>query len=162
RPSVRWWPPPQRTASPACRRRRRDCTALQYRARDLDCQPASLTMPAVFKLPFSASLLATCLLAAGPVSTASAQSFSPLEERMSAAQFRTAGLDKLSPEELAALNAWLQQNLDMPQAVAPMPYGSGRGAPGGDGGTVRSRLIGEFRGWSGKTTFQLENGQVWQ
>ncbi|MCX7564385.1 hypothetical protein OS176_12735 [Xanthomonadaceae bacterium XH05] len=81
---------------------------------------------------------------------------------MSAAQFRTAGLDKLSPEELAALNAWLQQNLDMPQAVAPMPYGSGRGAPGGDGGTVRSRLIGEFRGWSGKTTFQLENGQVWQ
>ena len=28
--------------------------------------------------------------------------------------------------------------------------------------TVESRLAGEFRGWSGKTIFMLENGQRWQ
>ncbi len=27
--------------------------------------------------------------------------------------------------------------------------------------TVRSRLAGQFKGWSGKTLFRLENGQVW-
>jgi hypothetical protein len=27
---------------------------------------------------------------------------------------------------------------------------------------IESRILGEFRGWSGKTVFRLENGQVWQ
>jgi hypothetical protein len=27
---------------------------------------------------------------------------------------------------------------------------------------IRSRHVGEFNGWDGKTIFQLENGQVWQ
>ncbi len=27
---------------------------------------------------------------------------------------------------------------------------------------IESRYVGEFRGWSGKTLFRLENGQVWQ
>lgn len=29
-------------------------------------------------------------------------------------------------------------------------------------GAVESRLVGEFKGWSGRTMFRLENGQVWQ
>ena len=28
--------------------------------------------------------------------------------------------------------------------------------------TVESRIVGEFRGWEGRTMFQLENGQRWQ
>ena len=27
---------------------------------------------------------------------------------------------------------------------------------------ITSRILGEFKGWSGYTKFQLENGQVWQ
>lgn len=27
---------------------------------------------------------------------------------------------------------------------------------------IRTRISGEFRGWTGHTTFRLENGQVWQ
>lgn len=85
---------------------------------------------------------------------------------MSASQFREAGLDKLSPDELAALNAWLQQNLGGASAIATLPAAQDRTGfsdnTSGSGGTVRSRLPGEFRGWGGKAVFKLENGQVWQ
>jgi hypothetical protein len=27
---------------------------------------------------------------------------------------------------------------------------------------LESRLIGDFDGWSGRTSFKLENGQIWQ
>lgn len=27
---------------------------------------------------------------------------------------------------------------------------------------IRTRISGDFRGWSGHTTFQLENGQIWE
>lgn len=116
----------------------------------------------------SASILrltaAGLLLAAAPL-LASAQSFSTLEERMSAAQFSAAGLDKLSAEELAALNAWLQQNVQQGNATAAPAAASRIGFdqdPTDGSGMVRSRLLGEFRGWEGKTVFPLENGQVWQ
>ena len=52
------------------------------------------------------SLLLACLFTAA--AGAQAQTAAPtLEERMSQAEFRAAGLDKLSPEELASLNAWI-------------------------------------------------------
>lgn len=122
-------------------------------------------MAAVFKLTLPASLLATCLLAASAVSPASAQSFSTLEERMSVVQFRAAGLEKLSPEELAALNAWLQQNVGAgTAAIAAAPATQDRTGfqEDTDKSVVVSRLIGPFQGWRGKTRFELENGQVWQ
>lgn len=31
-----------------------------------------------------------------------------------------------------------------------------------DDETIRTRIAGDFRGWTGSTTFQLENGQTWQ
>ena len=108
--------------------------------------------------------LATGLLLLGVVCVASAQSFSTLEERMTAAQFHAAGLDKLSPEELAQLNAWLQENLAS-GATAAAPVADRTGLPStqaSDSTAVRNRITGEFRGWTGKTTFHLDNGQVWQ
>ena len=27
---------------------------------------------------------------------------------------------------------------------------------------IASRIVGEFRGWSGDTVFRLENGQIWR
>jgi hypothetical protein len=96
-----------------------------------------------------------------------AQGFSSLEERMSASEFKAAGLEKLSPEELAALNDWLRQRGAATAAMAAaarVPRGDERVgfADGPSSRSVVSRIDGEFTGWSGSTRFVLENGQVWQ
>lgn len=91
------------------------------------------------------------------------QAFSSLEERMSTAEFKAAGLDKLSSEELATLNAWLQREGLRAAAAAPSAEDR-RGLTGAreTRGEIHSRVVGEFRGWSGNSRFELENGQVWQ
>jgi hypothetical protein len=109
--------------------------------------------------------LAFCLAAAVASSPLQAQEFSSLEERMSAREFKDAGLDKLSAEELANLNRWLRERA-APSAPAAAPTASvdrtGLPAIREEADKVVSRLMGSFRGWSGNTTFQLENGQVWR
>lgn len=93
-----------------------------------------------------------------------AQEFSSLEERMSAADFRAAGLDKLSDAELAELNAWLQANMGVSRALPPgQPHpadtiGFRAAAPTGE---IISQIDGPFTGWDGRTEFRLKNGQVW-
>jgi hypothetical protein len=92
-----------------------------------------------------------------------AQEFSSLEERMSAREFREAGLDKLSAEELAALNAWLQRELGGMAASTPaQPVDRTGFRDSTIGVEVVSRVVGEFNGWVKGTRFTLENGQVWE
>lgn len=100
-----------------------------------------------------------------PATTLASSSAPTLEERMSAADFRSAGLEKLSAEELAALNAWLAKNgASRGAAVAPAEDRRGlRETPTpASRGPVNSRLVGESTGWSFGTVFRLENGQVWR
>ena len=100
-----------------------------------------------------------------PASRLQGTSFSTLEERMSAAEFRGAGLEKLSAEELAALNAWLSNNGTSGRTVAPREEDRRglREAPTSQSrGPINTRLIGESTGWSYGTVFRLENGQVWR
>ena len=119
----------------------------------------------------TALALALALLAGAPVA---AQPFSTLEERMSAADFKRAGLDKLSEEELAQLNTWLQRDAATrtPAAVAPagvagadrtgFPSGGLLDRPQGPDRIVSS-ITGTFRGWEGgDDEFVLDNGQVWR
>ena len=108
--------------------------------------------------PISSLILASLLtVTAG----ASAQTTAPtLEERMSQAEFRNAGLDKLSPEELANLNAWIGAHGGSIRYVTP------NGAAvfdtdQGDRIVVESAIKGTFRGWREHTVFTLENGQQW-
>jgi hypothetical protein len=103
-------------------------------------------------------LIAVLVLLLAPA--ALAQNFSSLEERMSAAEFAAAGLDKLSSEELARLNAWLAQNSLQGSASAFEARRGGAGEPSGS--AFSARLVGEFRGWNGSTRFELDNGQVWE
>lgn len=117
-------------------------------------------------------LLAVALSAL--VGVAAAADFQPIEERMSARDFRASGLDKLSAEELANLNRWL--NGEEVRLVGSAPAGSGAASadPSGVGfekgmfdrpdgpDEVNSRIAGTFDGWSGKTMFRLDNGQVWK
>lgn len=112
-------------------------------------------------MPRFALLLIAVLFA----SVASAESFSSVEERMSAAEFKAAGLDKLSDAELRALNDWLRGERALTPAAAPVAEDRrGLYTPSyGTGDKIVARIAGEFRGWKGtKTTFTLENGQVWQ
>jgi hypothetical protein len=117
----------------------------------------------------AASLLSFSLALA--VSPVQAQEFSSLEERMSARDFREAGLEKLSPEELARLNAWLAANgLAAPAAVATAtPLGTAPPAEDRRGFRERldtreisARVAGTFTGWAGVTEITLDNGQVWR
>jgi len=114
-------------------------------------------------------LLPLALAAAFSAGMAQAQTFSSLEERMTESEFKAAGLDKLSEEELAALNAWVAQELGRNALPAATPRADDRigfssSSLFGDGeGEVRSFIPGEFRGWSRKgEAITLANGQVWE
>lgn len=96
-----------------------------------------------------------------------AQSFSSLEERMSAADFKKAGLDKLSPQELHFLDAWLRTHAGMTGATAPQVVGPanqfGYRTPVDQAREkVESTINGTFSGWSAHTQLPLANGQLWQ
>ncbi|MDE2084367.1 MAG: hypothetical protein KGI64_05855 [Xanthomonadaceae bacterium] len=106
------------------------------------------------------------ILAAGLCTVAAtlarAEPFSSLEERMSQSEFHAAGLDKLSPDELKALDAWLRahyatQTTYVTSSGKPLFYPQDSARE-----TVEAHIVGEFTGWYGKTTFTLDNGQQWQ
>lgn len=109
---------------------------------------------------FAVFLSLSLLLVGG----AAAQEFSSLEERMSAADFRAAGLDKLSAEELRRLNDWLRANGLSGAAFAPAPGFDRRGlTETRDDAPIVAQVAGEFRGWSGSgDRIELQNGQVWE
>lgn len=83
-----------------------------------------------------------------------------VQKLMSVSEFRQAGLQKLSAEEIDALNSWLS-------GFAVKVYGSA--SPTTDNPTtasapavIETQIEGEFQGWSGDTIFKLANGQIWQ
>lgn len=104
------------------------------------------------------------LLLALSAATAAAQDFSSLEERMSSDDFTSAGLERLSPEELARLNDWLRANWPAGAATAYPAQADGRGLsnPAIPRNAIVSRIKGEFTGWDSRSTFTLENGMVWE
>ena len=87
---------------------------------------------------------------------------STLEERMSQGDFHAAGLDKLSPTELKALNDWLAAH-QTTTVVTKVVSESGKPAfyTDEERKPVESRIAGKFSGWYGKSVFVLENGQEW-
>lgn len=106
-------------------------------------------------------------------------SFSSLEEQMTGKDFEAAGLEKLSAQELAALNAWIRSRsiatLDSPKAGSGAVYSSQAAGQDGDTrgfeteqmrssdrSTITSRIVGTFTGWDGQTVFTLENGMIWE
>lgn len=115
--------------------------------------------------------LAAALLAAA--GAAHAQDAPTLQQRMGAAAFHRAGLDKLSPAELQALQQWLAAHAD---ALAPAPSAAGSAsaaaqramaqpAPAKAGPArqaITSRIAGDFRGWRPGSVLVLANGQRWR
>ena len=112
-----------------------------------------------------------------PLSVLAAEGFSSLEEQMSGKEFTATGLNKLTPEELEALNNWIRSHsiatLDQPKSGS---YAIADGSEGDedergfrnkkdseeDKSPITSRIKGSFTGWNGHTVFALENGMIWE
>ena len=126
--------------------------------------------------PMKSLRMSFVLIALALAPTAWAQQSPPLsanvEQQMSAEQFKAAGLDKLSPQELAALNAWLQHKVVQETAkVTEAAKEEGRKEvveksrgffAFGTAEPIESNIVGEFKGFSDGKKYTLANGQVWE
>ena len=105
-------------------------------------------------------LLMLILLGAVPQTLAQESDFPGVKSLMSVAEFEKTGLDKLSKDEIEALDAWLVRYTAGEAQVLQTSSKAVREAE--KDFEVESRLLGSFTGWSGQTVFRLDNGQVWQ
>jgi hypothetical protein len=106
----------------------------------------------------------TALLALAPAAYAQP----PIEQQMTPEQFKAAGLDKLSSQELTNLNAWLNNTLEVETTKAAELakekvetenrgfFNFGKADP------IVDKMVGEFRGFARGHSWTLENGQIWQ
>lgn len=116
-------------------------------------------------LSLALSVAATCAFAQD-------RADQPLREAMSDSEFRAAGLDKLTPAELAALDAWLGRRIEQEtaQAVTEAKEAGRREVQQstrgffdfGSAEPIVTVLAGEFRGFAKGRRYTLENGQVWE
>jgi len=113
--------------------------------------------------------LAVAFLLACIAPVALAQTALPaIEKQMTPEEFKAAGLDKLSAEELARLNAWLGRTLDTETAKAAavakqeVEHESRGFFDFGSEEPIVAHIAGEFRSFGKGKTYTLDNGQVWQ
>lgn len=117
-------------------------------------------------------LLALTLSLGASVAGAQSGSEGDLQTRMSAQEFAAAGLNKLSPQELATLNAWWRGTLAKDTAtVRESARQQGRQERDHERRgllepasrePIESTLVGEFRGFADGRVYVLANGQHWQ
>jgi hypothetical protein len=119
--------------------------------------------------PLAAAL--AVLLFAG---VAFAATYVPLEQRFTPAQMHETGLDTLSPEQLARLNALLREEATASAASAPPSASAAhdaaefrdreidRGLLGLGDTPIHARVQGTVTGWGPGTVFALDNGQQWK
>ena len=92
----------------------------------------------------------------------------PLQQEMTPEEFKAAGLDKLSAEELSNLNAWLDRKIDIEteRAAAQAEDKVKSDARGffnfGSSEPIASNIVGEFRGFAKGRNYVLANGQEWE
>jgi len=126
---------------------------------------------------FSFILFGTALLADD-----SAKPTVDFTDMMSDTEFAEAGLDTLTPEQQAVLNELFRKYTSeeiktireeaKQEAIAEIAQKDKSGFMGLEQITnwidfnsperIETSIVGPFKGWSGKTFFKLENGQVWQ
>lgn len=117
--------------------------------------------------PLLRQLLPLVLLAAFVLAPIAALAQQPIERDMTPQEFKAAGLDKLSPEELIKLNAWLGRKIDTVSTEAAASakdkvVQENRGFFNfGSDEPIVARMSGEFRGFGKGREYTLDNGQVW-
>ncbi len=90
-----------------------------------------------------------------------------LQDMMTAEEFKAAGLEKLSPEELKNLNAWLQgyrETAETKAAEKATAEATEKAAKTSRAkmDQIFSRVDGTFTGLTGRTLIKLEDGTVWK
>jgi len=86
--------------------------------------------------------------------------FPGIEKLMSAEEFGRAGLDRLTPEQVRALNDWLVRYTAGEAYVVQSTSEEVRAAV--PEFRIEARIVPPFGGWTGQTLFRLDNGQVWR
>lgn len=114
----------------------------------------------MFRPALITTALLTAALLAAPMLACAQQA--PLQQRMSPEAFKAAGLDKLSPQELQNLDAWLAGHAKSATRVvdssgAPVFYPDSHKRT-----AVDAHIVGHFDGWSGHDQIALDNGQQWK
>jgi hypothetical protein len=119
--------------------------------------------------------LAALFLAA--LAAASHAQQASLRRQMGEAAFQQAGLQKLDPQELHALEAWLARHGEELARLVPVSQAASAGAIAGRASpfqagpsshgrraddTVSSHVAGRFDGWGPGSVLRLENGQQWR
>ena len=101
-------------------------------------------------------LLASLLV---PAVASAQERFPDIEELMTEQELEASGVSDLSNCQIEALNNWLIRytaneapvlQVENEEIIEVVKQG------------MTSRIVGEFNGWSGKTRFVLENGQVFE
>ncbi len=86
-----------------------------------------------------------------------------IQQIMTPAEFKAAGLNKLSPDELAKLNAWLQgYRQTTEQAAEKKATARAEKVEHTKMDVLVSRVDGSFTGLTGRTVIRLEDGTVWK
>lgn len=82
---------------------------------------------------------------------------------MTAEEKQLTGLDKLSEDELNALNAWLKnEQLKIDRKIRERNAGFEARRQGVDRRTVKARLEKTYKDKIGDTFYELDNGQIWK
>jgi hypothetical protein len=119
-------------------------------------------------MPLPRTLLPLALLAALALAPLNARADKPIEQDMSAEEFNAAGLDKLTPEELARLNTWLGRKIETATTTAATQAkkkveDENRGFFNfGSMEPIVSKITGEFKGFGKGREYVLDNGQRWR
>ncbi|MBA2431453.1 MAG: hypothetical protein H0V56_04980 [Chthoniobacterales bacterium] len=92
--------------------------------------------------------------------------FPGVQKAMAPAEFERAGLGKLSPDERAALDRFIRgyvASSNQQAATAAVDEAAKEGKiTRNEPEVIQSAIVGTFRGYDGRTSFTLENGQVWK
>jgi hypothetical protein len=104
------------------------------------------------------SLLGVCMIftCVVPVRAAREEISGNIQQMMTPEEFKAAGLNKLSPEELQKLDAWLQGYRESTEKKATARASRTKLD------LLVSRVDGSFDGLTGRTVIRLEDGTVWK
>jgi hypothetical protein len=106
-------------------------------------------------LGFGVMLASVELLTAAPPEMSGS-----IKEVMSPEEFKAAGLNKLSADELQKLDAWLQGYRQVTEQAAEKKATARASRTKMD--LIVSRVDGQFNGLTGRTIIRLEDGTVWK
>lgn len=99
-----------------------------------------------------------------PFAVAQESQFPGVKQAMTPEQYEKAGLGKLNTDERAALDEFIRGyvSASSEKAASAAVDDAVKRKKAVDPEVIESRLVGTFDGYTGRTRFTLENGQVWQ